>query len=76
VLVEGFKSGHFPKLEVWREAVGKPPLWREAQYAGQIVAVASDTALPADAPAPLRLDDLEGVARCVRAHATAISAAG
>jgi molybdopterin-guanine dinucleotide biosynthesis protein B len=27
VLVEGFKHGDFPKLEVWRAAVGKPLLW-------------------------------------------------
>src|SRR3954467_14198849 len=26
VLVEGFKNGDFPKLEVWRSALGKPPL--------------------------------------------------
>ena len=27
VLVEGFKNGRFPKIEVWRAAQGKPPLW-------------------------------------------------
>jgi len=46
VLVEGFKGGDFPKLEVWRAAVGKPLLW--PQWPG-IVAVASDGALPTDA---------------------------
>ena len=73
---EGFKSGDFPKLEVWREAVGKPPLWREAAYRDQIRAVASDGALPPDAPAALRLDDLSGVVRCVRVHAVPFSAPG
>lgn len=76
VLIEGFKSGDFPKLEVWREAVGKPPLWREAAYRDQIRAVASDGALPPDAPAALRLDDLSGVVRCVRVHAVPFSAPG
>jgi molybdopterin-guanine dinucleotide biosynthesis protein B len=27
VLVEGFKHGSFPRLEVWRAAEGKKPLW-------------------------------------------------
>ncbi len=39
VLVEGFKGGDFPKLEVWRAAPGKPPLW--PHWPG-IVGVASD----------------------------------
>ena len=44
VLIEGFKNGDFPKLEVWRASLGKPPLWPE--WPG-IVAVASDAPLPA-----------------------------
>lgn len=44
VLVEGFKGGNFPKLEVWRQAVGKPMVWPD--WPG-IVAVASDAPLPA-----------------------------
>ena len=47
VLIEGFKNGDFPKLEVWRASLGKPPLWPE--WPG-IVAVASDTPLPAAQP--------------------------
>jgi molybdopterin-guanine dinucleotide biosynthesis protein B len=39
VLVEGFKDGDFPKLEVWRAALGKPPLG--AAWPG-IVALATD----------------------------------
>jgi molybdopterin-guanine dinucleotide biosynthesis protein B len=40
VLVEGYKTHPFPKLEVYRPALGKPPIWP-----GQpdVVAVASDT---------------------------------
>ncbi len=41
VLIEGFKGGDFPKLEVWRASEGKPTLWPD--WPG-IVAVASDTA--------------------------------
>ena len=47
VLVEGFKAAPIPKLEVYRVANGKPPLYPEDP---QVVAVATDvpvaTALP------------------------------
>jgi molybdopterin-guanine dinucleotide biosynthesis protein B len=43
VLVEGFKRAPYPKIEVFRPALGKPPLWPEEP---DIVAVASDAALP------------------------------
>ena len=39
VLVEGFKTYPFPKLEVWRPALGKPPIWPDE--AG-VLAVATD----------------------------------
>ncbi|MBN8898862.1 MAG: molybdopterin-guanine dinucleotide biosynthesis protein B, partial [Rhodospirillales bacterium] len=42
VLVEGFKSHPFPKLEVHRPALGKPPIWPSDP---DIVAIASDVAL-------------------------------
>ncbi len=52
-LVEGFKAGDFPKLEVWRAEPGQPMLWPD--WPG-IVAVASDTPAPAPAPALPWLD--------------------
>lgn len=45
VLVEGYKSHPFPKLEVHRPALGKPPIWPEQP---DIVAVASDVPIEAD----------------------------
>jgi molybdopterin-guanine dinucleotide biosynthesis protein B len=42
VLVEGFKMHPFPKLEVHRPALAKPPLWPDQ---AEIVAVASDARL-------------------------------
>jgi molybdopterin-guanine dinucleotide biosynthesis protein B len=45
VLIEGFKNGGFPKLEVWRAAVGKPTLWPD--WPG-IVALATDGLSAAD----------------------------
>jgi molybdopterin-guanine dinucleotide biosynthesis protein B len=42
VLVEGFKTHPFPKLEVYRPALGKPPIWHSEP---EIVAVAADAPL-------------------------------
>ncbi len=54
VLVEGYKSEPIAKLEVYRPANGKPPLWPANPH---IVAVASDEPPPPDMPAsPTRLD--------------------
>ncbi len=39
VLVEGFKAHPFPKLEVHRPSLGKPPIWPDAP---DVAAVASD----------------------------------
>lgn len=43
VLIEGFKTSPLPKIEVYRPANGKPPLWVDNS---SVVAVASDEALP------------------------------
>ncbi|HEY3532094.1 MAG TPA: molybdopterin-guanine dinucleotide biosynthesis protein B [Casimicrobiaceae bacterium] len=56
VLVEGFKRAAIPKLEVWREALGKPRL---ALGDANIVAVASDTL--AGMPEGLPVFDLHDV---------------
>ena len=57
VLIEGFKQGDFPKLEVWRAAVGKPPLGN--LWPG-IVAIAGDA--PMAPPAGLPVFALEHTA--------------
>jgi molybdopterin-guanine dinucleotide biosynthesis protein B len=75
VLVEGFKHGDFPKLEVWRAEVGKPSLW--PHWPG-IRAIASDAAphydiapgAPDLAPPPLLdLANTPAIADFVVAHA-------
>ncbi len=69
-LVEGFKSGDFPKLEVWRAEVGKPMLWPD--WPG-IVAVASDGAAPAGIAVPwLPLADTAALADLVLARAAPV----
>jgi molybdopterin-guanine dinucleotide biosynthesis protein B len=55
VLVEGFKTHPYPKLEVHRPALGKPPIWPSQP---DVIAVATDdpslvcgrTVLPLNAP--------------------------
>lgn len=72
VLVEGFKTGAFPKLEVWRSAVGKPTLWPD--WPG-IMAIASDASLvmpeqsAKPSPVPLDLSDTASIATFVLSHA-------
>ena len=68
VLVEGFKRGPHPKIEVYRSANGKPFLYPEDP---SVVALASDVAAPGPLPR-VDLDDVEGVAAIVLAHAAAI----
>jgi molybdopterin-guanine dinucleotide biosynthesis protein B len=75
VLIEGFKHGEFPKLEVWRAELEKPTLW--PQWPG-IVAIASDgpAAVPpqaVDGPAITRLDlsDISAIAAFVLSCAVA-----
>jgi molybdopterin-guanine dinucleotide biosynthesis adapter protein len=66
ILVEGFKSEQHAKLEVYRQATGKPPL-----HPGdpRILAVASDTEFP-DARVPVvKLDDIAAIADIVLSHA-------
>lgn len=63
VLLEGFKTGDFPKLEVWRFALDKPPLGK--RWPG-IVATASDAThlLPSDT-LKLSLSDVQAIADLV-----------
>jgi molybdopterin-guanine dinucleotide biosynthesis protein B len=67
VLVEGFKREALPKLEVWREALGKPLLYPDDPH---IVGIATDT--PARVPARLpafALTDVAAIATFVARHA-------
>jgi molybdopterin-guanine dinucleotide biosynthesis protein B len=69
VLVEGFKRSTIPKLEVFRAANNKPPLYA---HDATIIAIASDTGLP-DAGRPvLPLDDIDAIAAFIQAHAEAL----
>ena len=66
VIVEGFKRQSYPKLEVYRAAVGKPLLHPDDDC---IVAVATDAPLPQAQVPVLMLDDIEGIANVLQAEA-------
>jgi molybdopterin-guanine dinucleotide biosynthesis adapter protein len=65
VLVEGFKSHPYPKLEVFRPALGKPPIWPGET---DIVAVATDAAEKLAHPSILPLDDPNAICGWLRAY--------
>jgi molybdopterin-guanine dinucleotide biosynthesis protein B len=66
VIVEGFKRGPHPKLEVFRAEVGKPLLHPDDPH---IVAVAADVALPQASVPVLALDDDEAIVETLLARA-------
>jgi len=69
ILIEGFKSGAFPKLEVWRDGQGKGTLWPD--WPG-IAAIACDAPLKAQQLASLDLADIPSIADFVMQHAVVL----
>lgn len=77
VLLEGFKAGDFPKLEVWRPAPGRALLWPHwPGIAGiatddpdAVLARATAAAVRAALPPVLELADLDGLCDFVLARA-------
>lgn len=66
VIVEGFKRETHPKIEIYREAVGKPLLQPGDDW---IVAIASDAPVPQAKVPVLDLDDIETIADALLAEA-------
>ena len=70
VLIEGFKNGDFPKLEVWRASVGKPTLWPEWPGIVAIAPLTASTQLEvATGLVQLDLSDAASIAEYVLLHA-------
>jgi molybdopterin-guanine dinucleotide biosynthesis adapter protein len=65
VLVEGFKRDPLPKIEVFRAANGKPPLYPDDP---DIVALISDN-IPSNGPPHASIDDILAAADLVLAQA-------
>jgi molybdopterin-guanine dinucleotide biosynthesis adapter protein len=70
VLVEGFKRDAFPTLEIHRIANSKPLIHPEDPH---IIAVASDSALPATQIPVVDLNDIEAIADLLLKHAEPIN---
>lgn len=66
VLVEGYKSGPQPKIELFRAENGKPPL-----HPGDptFVAIAADMPFPASGLPVIDINDVEALAEAVLTHA-------
>ena len=63
ILVEGFKRGPIPKIELHRPSLGHSELWREDEY---VVAVATDAPIEETRDLPvLDLNNAEEIARFV-----------
>src|SRR5687768_10022519 len=66
VLVEGFRHERYPKIEVHRPSLGRPPQsWPEDP---DVIAVASDVQLATGRLPRLDLNDVKAVARFVAGH--------
>jgi len=72
ILVEGFKSERHPKMEVFRQVVGKPPLHPQDPH---IVAIASDQPFPNAGIPVVDVNDVDAVADVVLARAEPLEAA-
>jgi molybdopterin-guanine dinucleotide biosynthesis protein B len=70
VLIEGFKTGEFPKLEVWRESLGRPTLWPDLS---SVKAIANDACNSFDGVASIDLHDLSCIADFVLSNAKEFS---
>ena len=73
VLVEGFKSHPYPKLEIHRPSLGKPSLWDKEP---EVVAVASDSTPDIGDRVLLPLNAPETIAAWIRTRVVADSRRG
>jgi molybdopterin-guanine dinucleotide biosynthesis adapter protein len=71
VLIEGFKRDPLPKIEVYRGANGKPPMYPEDE---NIVALVSDSAAPPAHLPHASINDIAAAAKLVLAHAAPLAA--
>ncbi len=70
ILVEGFKDEAFPKIELYRQDMGKPPFY---PWDANIIAVATDGDLPVATRLPvMNINDAEQIVDfiCRRLHQT------
>lgn len=71
VLVEGFKSERYPRIEIFRAALGKPPLYPQDDL---IVGIASDQPLSGTHIPCVDLNDIHAIADLVLSKAGPMAA--
>lgn len=71
VLIEGFKAARHTRIEVYRRAVGKPPLYPDNPG---IAGIISDTPFPDAGRSVVHIDDIEGAVDMVLALAERLEA--
>jgi molybdopterin-guanine dinucleotide biosynthesis adapter protein len=71
VLVEGFKSARHPRIEVFRQALGKPPFHRDNP---DVAGIVSDVPFPDTALPVVDINDVEGVVALILAKAESLAA--
>jgi molybdopterin-guanine dinucleotide biosynthesis adapter protein len=70
VVIEGFKTARYPKLEVFRAEVGKPALHQDDPF---VVGIVSDMAFPASGRPVVAIDDIDAVVGLMLEHAEPIA---
>ena len=71
VLIEGFKRDPLPKIEIFRAANGKPPMYPNDPH---IVALIGDAPEPSSRLSHASIDDIAAAADLVLAHARPVAA--
>jgi molybdopterin-guanine dinucleotide biosynthesis adapter protein len=66
VLIEGFKSAHHTRIEVYRKDTGKLPFHQENPH---VVGIVSDTPFPNAGRPVVDIDDIEGVVELILSKA-------
>jgi molybdopterin-guanine dinucleotide biosynthesis protein B len=66
VLIEGWISGPYPKIEIWRQRVGKAPLFTDVENVCALVCDRVPTDRDKPCPPVFALDDIPGLAGFIR----------
>lgn len=62
VLIEGWISGPYPKIEIWRQSINKPPLFTDVTGVTLLVCDQRPEAPQKRCPSTLALDDISSIA--------------
>ena len=63
VLIEGWISGPYPKIEIWRESIGKPPLFSTLTTVSALVCDQMPGATKRQNPDTFDVNDISGISQ-------------